>query len=41
MFNCIDKKLFEDKCMGENNEIRKFLKGLDINLSPQQSLAKH
>ena len=41
MFNCIDKKLFEDKCMDENNEICKFLKGLDINLIPQQLLAKH
>ena len=34
MFNCVDKKLFEDKCMGENNEIRKFLKALGVNLTP-------
>ncbi len=34
MFNCVDKKLFEGNCMGENNEIRKFLKAVGINLSP-------
>jgi hypothetical protein len=34
IFNCVDKKLFEDKCMGEGNEIRKLLKGLGINLTP-------
>lgn len=33
MFNCVDKKLFEGKCMGEGNEIRKFAKALGIDLS--------
>lgn len=34
MFNCVDKKLFEDKCMGEGNEIRKFMKALGVDLKP-------
>lgn len=34
MFNCVDKKLFEDKCMGEGNEIRKFMKALGVDLNP-------
>ena len=34
MFNCVDKKLFEDKCMGENNDIRKFMKALGVDLKP-------
>lgn len=31
---CVDKKLFEGNCMGENNEIRKLMKALGVNLSP-------
>jgi hypothetical protein len=34
MFNCVDKKLFEDKCMGEGNDIRKFMKALGVDLKP-------
>ena len=33
-FNCIDKKLFEGNCMGENNEIRKFFAAIGVDLSP-------
>ena len=35
LFNCVDKKLFEDKCMGTGNEFVKLAKTLGIDLRPE------